>query len=271
MQHPKDEIKHVILKLLSTQSPDEQKKAMTRYFTENAEFRSPLHNVAAGRQSREDGLGVYQWLRVVSPNTEFESTNIIFNESSRTLVVEGNILFRIRFSPIPSQPARVFIIMKLEKKEKDYLIKSQEYLYQPQVPFTSSHIYLSSHKMIVAQELMMHLFPPFAPLVGFGLSTLTYASAIGAKLAQVMGVWRVSAESGSSGRESYAQAARRAPQGHENRAHSTDSRASDETRVGANENHSGSEKPGGGEPRVKVNGKSKKRKDASGYPDVATN
>ncbi|KAG6867638.1 hypothetical protein C0993_000207 [Termitomyces sp. T159_Od127] len=64
MQNPKEEIEDVLDKLITTKDPDEQRKAMVRYFAENAAFQSPVYNISPHQQSREDALGVYQ---LVSP------------------------------------------------------------------------------------------------------------------------------------------------------------------------------------------------------------
>ncbi|KAG6917406.1 hypothetical protein DXG01_002675 [Tephrocybe rancida] len=250
MQNPKHDIEAVLMRVLSTQSPDEQKKAIKRYFTENVAFRYPLYNVAAGQQSREDVLGIHQWLRVVSPTTGFEATNIVFDEESSALYVEGTIFFQMRYSPFVSQPSKVLILMKLKKNDQDYLISSQEYFYH-------------------ADQLSKQLFPPLAPVIKLTVSTLTYASAIGAKLAQVIGIWRVSDDgsiNGADDKGSYAEVAR-APPANANRAESVDSRTSEETRVGASE----SERHVGGDasPHKMLNGKHRKRRDASGHHAVA--
>ncbi|KAG6833341.1 hypothetical protein H0H87_008517 [Tephrocybe sp. NHM501043] len=245
MQNPTQEIEGVLIKLLSTQSPDEQKKAMSRHFTEDAEFRSPLYNVVPGQQSREDALGIYQWLRVLSPNTDFIANVVTFDEKNLIVIVRGKMLFLPRLSPIPPQPAKVTIVMDLKKEGDEYLIKSQEYFYQP-------------------TELINHVFPPIAPLVRFGFSALTYISAVGAKFAQVVGIWRVSDDSSSNGndnsKESKYQRFRSAPRTNGAREGSADSRASEDTRVGGSESFSGSEKQGG---RMKVK-KNRKRRDVSG-------
>ncbi|KAG5338822.1 hypothetical protein E4T56_gene13089 [Termitomyces sp. T112] len=250
MQNPKHDIEDVLYKLVTTKDPDEQKKAMTRYFSENAAFQSPVYKIAPHQQSREDALGVYQWLRIISPATRFDTTNIMYDEGSQTLIVEGNIIFPIRFLPMRPTPAKVLIHMKLKEHNKAYRITSQEVFYHP-------------------DQLTNHFFPMISPFIGFGLSTLAYASAIGAKLAQVMGIWRVSdSGKGNSGGNTDSQGHSTSTRVRGNRSNSNESHSSEETRIGPNEGHSGSEKQGGSEGAwhsVKSNGKQRKRRDASGY------
>lgn len=66
MQNPKQDIEDVLDKLITTKDPDEQKKAMGRYFAENAAFQSPFYKITPHQQSREDALGVYQLVSPVS-------------------------------------------------------------------------------------------------------------------------------------------------------------------------------------------------------------
>ncbi|KAG6902701.1 hypothetical protein C0995_012841 [Termitomyces sp. Mi166 len=250
MQNPKREIEDVISQLITTKNPKEQKKAITRYFAENASFQSPVYKIPPHQQSREDALGVYQWLRMISPATYFKATNIVFDEASEILMVEGNITFHFLFSLTQPKPAKVLIHMKLKKNNKEYVITSQEFFYHP--------------------DQLANTFLPFiSPLVGLGLSTFAYASAVSAKLAQVIGIWRVNddndgkSDDGKGNNASTTNANARSSHGHENRRNSSGSHSSEETKIGTNESHSGSERQGSGEGHSAK--KHRKRRDASGH------
>lgn len=93
MQNPLLEIKSVASLLTAAVSPDIQNDAIRKYFTEDAGFRHPLCSVSPGPLSREDILGVYQWVvyvaflhifylyrarwyRVMSPRIDIDITNV---------------------------------------------------------------------------------------------------------------------------------------------------------------------------------------------------
>ncbi|KAG6808587.1 hypothetical protein H0H92_003638 [Tricholoma furcatifolium] len=242
MQNPQREIDGVLQSLLNTQDPNVQKKTMIRCFTQDVALRSFFCNVEPHKQSREDALGVYQWLRIISPNTEFDTTNIAFNEDSKTLIVEGKILLRFRFYPILSKPANCVVVMKLKKNEGTYQIASQEYYIHP-------------------DQFINIAFSPLTPMVRLGLSSMAYTYAVGAKFAQVLGIWRINGDGGkASGTGPNGTASRNG-----NRTASISSHSSDETRIGAENNYSGSER--GGE-RQSTSKKARKRKDGGGHHGV---
>jgi hypothetical protein len=65
MQDPAREISAVLSSITSSSSPDIQRAAVTRYFTEDAGFRNPFFFVKPGPLSREEVLGVYQYVKRV--------------------------------------------------------------------------------------------------------------------------------------------------------------------------------------------------------------
>jgi hypothetical protein len=62
MQDPAREISVVLSCITSSPSPDTQRAAITQYFTEDAGFRNPFFFVKPGPLSREEVLGVYQYV-----------------------------------------------------------------------------------------------------------------------------------------------------------------------------------------------------------------
>ncbi|KAG6813567.1 hypothetical protein H0H92_009959 [Tricholoma furcatifolium] len=207
MQNPQRDIDGILRTILNTQDPNAQKETMIRCFTQDVALRSFFCNIEPHMQSREDALGVYQWLRIVSPNTEFDTTNIAFDENMQTLIVEGKILFRFRLYPVPSKPANFVVVMKLKKKERTYQIASHEYYIHP-------------------DQFINIAFSPLTPLIRLGFSSLAYTYAVGAKIAQVLGFWRINGATLRNG----------------NRTDSISSHSSEETRFSAENNYSGSER-----------------------------
>ncbi|KAF5376447.1 hypothetical protein D9615_008690 [Tricholomella constricta] len=61
MQNPQHDIKNVLHRLLTAESPNVQKDTLNKYFTEDVAFRSPFFHIAPRHLSREDVLGVYQY------------------------------------------------------------------------------------------------------------------------------------------------------------------------------------------------------------------
>lgn len=62
MQDPARDISAVVSSLTSSPTPDIQRAAVIKYFTEDAGFRNPFYFIKPGILSREDVLGVYQYV-----------------------------------------------------------------------------------------------------------------------------------------------------------------------------------------------------------------
>lgn len=62
MQDPAREIAFVVSSITSSPTPDIQREAVTKYFTDDAGFRNPFFFIKPGPLSREDVLGVYQYV-----------------------------------------------------------------------------------------------------------------------------------------------------------------------------------------------------------------
>jgi len=68
MEHPQDELRNIVPRLLSVDSPDTQKETVLKYFTENASFSHPLCRVESAPNSRNDILSIYQSVFARFPN-----------------------------------------------------------------------------------------------------------------------------------------------------------------------------------------------------------
>ena len=60
MQDPSREIVDVVKQFTAAATPDEQKAAIERYFTDDAGFQHPMCSVTPGPNSRSRILGIYQ-------------------------------------------------------------------------------------------------------------------------------------------------------------------------------------------------------------------
>jgi len=83
MQSPSVEINAVIKLISSSATPDIQKAAIYKYFTADVGYRHPLCAVEPAPKSREEVLGVYQWVSGIWSDTM--SLTYMANRWCRTL------------------------------------------------------------------------------------------------------------------------------------------------------------------------------------------
>jgi hypothetical protein len=62
MQDPAHDIAAVVSSLTSSPTPDIQRATVMKFFTEDAGFRNPFYYIKPGSLSREEVLGVYQYV-----------------------------------------------------------------------------------------------------------------------------------------------------------------------------------------------------------------
>lgn len=62
MQNPEKEITSVVRQLAAAESPDIQKAAFEKYMAPDVSFQHPVCAVASGANSREELLGIYQYM-----------------------------------------------------------------------------------------------------------------------------------------------------------------------------------------------------------------
>jgi len=180
MEDPASEIRQVILTVTSAINPDIQKAAIEKYFAPNAELHHPLCVVLAGAHSRDDILGVYQWYRVLSPNLTLEIRGVTHNPSSNELFVEVVQNFHIRWSPLPSAPARLIVHLILQPSDinpKLQVIKYQEDFFHP-------------------EDVASLIVPPFATIIRLMLRLGGVASNWNARLFGSLGYWSAKEDEG---------------------------------------------------------------------------
>ncbi|OAX38231.1 hypothetical protein K503DRAFT_175773 [Rhizopogon vinicolor AM-OR11-026] len=129
MQNPKNEIPSIITTLASTRSASALAQTISRYFTPDAQFWHPLCRSA----TREEILGVYQWYRIMSPQTRSRVLSVIYDETLNVLIVEVVQMFHIRYNPFPPSKARLNVRLTLREVNGLHYIARQEDFYHPTV------------------------------------------------------------------------------------------------------------------------------------------
>ncbi|KAK7436897.1 hypothetical protein VKT23_018917 [Stygiomarasmius scandens] len=179
MEDPEREITSVLLQLTSSSTADAQKAAMDKYFCSDVGFRHPLCYVPPVEGSREMLLGIYQWYKVMSPTIDAYVQSVVYDRERNILLLDVFQTFHIRLSPLRPSQSRLLVRITLKEIDELYYIAFQEDFYHP-------------------DDFMRLLVPPLAPLIRAFLTTASFASALYAKGAQILGFWRVTAQDKSS-------------------------------------------------------------------------
>lgn len=72
MQDPKKEIAGIVRTLCTTRDADELEDTVKKYYAQDAKFWHPLCKA----NSRNEILGLFQWYRLASPETEIKVSNV---------------------------------------------------------------------------------------------------------------------------------------------------------------------------------------------------
>ncbi|KIY44673.1 hypothetical protein FISHEDRAFT_50837, partial [Fistulina hepatica ATCC 64428] len=167
-----EDIRGVIYALTSTNSPDVQMDTINKYYLPNAAFKHPTCSVSSGPSSRDRILSIYQWYRVISPKLESEVKSVIFDSKLNIMDVEIVQQFHIFLSPFSAAPARLLVRLTLSQDAASglYYIAQQEDFYH-------------------TEDFIALILPPLVPLIQLCLYVAALFSIIGAKIAQVFGIW----------------------------------------------------------------------------------
>ncbi|TFK70991.1 hypothetical protein BDN72DRAFT_765690 [Pluteus cervinus] len=133
MENPSKEIADVVHQICTSLSPDVQKETIERCFTHDAAFDHPLVSVPGGPGSRERLLGVYQWYRVLSPNTKVEVKHTTWDEANKLLWLDVCQTFSPRISPLPGFPADMVVRLSMRKEGNLWCIEHQQDFFEPAV------------------------------------------------------------------------------------------------------------------------------------------
>lgn len=150
MQNPQRDLPVVLTALATSRSPADLRTAVQKFYTHDASLHHPLGIVEHGPNSRQKILGVYEWHRIISPDTTSSVNAMLYDRKHHVLVVEVTQYFHVRISPFKAAPSRYIIRVVLQERDKEFYIYSQEEFLHP-------------------MDLMNSVLPPLAPLVRLAL------------------------------------------------------------------------------------------------------
>ncbi|KAG1761422.1 hypothetical protein EDD22DRAFT_761258, partial [Suillus occidentalis] len=149
MQNPQRDLPVVLTALATSRNPADLRTAVKKFYTHDASLHHPLRIVEHGPNSRQKILGMYEWHRIISPDTT-TSVNAYMIGKHHVLVAEVTQYFHVRISPFKAAPSRYIIRVALQERDKEFYIYSQEEFLHP-------------------MDLMNSVLPPLAPLVRLAL------------------------------------------------------------------------------------------------------
>ncbi|KIL00187.1 hypothetical protein PAXRUDRAFT_23402 [Paxillus rubicundulus Ve08.2h10] len=125
MQNPKAEITAIVTTLTSTKSNSELVDTISKYFTPDAQF---VHLICVAG-SRAEILWIYQWYRIMSPETKCDVENIIYDRDLNVIVLDMVQWFSPRFRFSSPAPARLNTRLTLLENDRLHYIARQEDFY----------------------------------------------------------------------------------------------------------------------------------------------
>ncbi|KAG9316640.1 hypothetical protein JVU11DRAFT_2694 [Chiua virens] len=165
MQDPKKDIPKVVHTLMTTRDANELENTIKHYFLPDAKFLHPLANA----NSRDEILGLFQWVRVASPKLSIQVDNVMYDADLNVAVVEIRERFHEWFNPLPSMASRMVIRLKLRKTNGYHKIELEEDFMHP-------------------TDLMGFFASPLVPLVAMSLRVGCLISNLGACVFRSVGL-----------------------------------------------------------------------------------
>ncbi|EIW78036.1 hypothetical protein CONPUDRAFT_32584, partial [Coniophora puteana RWD-64-598 SS2] len=147
MQNPKDEVRVLLTDLCTAPNAKALEGIFQKYYTPDARLLNPV--CQAG--TRKGIQNIFELYRIMSPNTEARTKSVMYDESTKVVMLEAEHNFHLWFSPFPKKPARVNVRLSLKEINGRLFIYQQEDLY---------------HWVDVAAMIL----PPLAPIVGIMLA-----------------------------------------------------------------------------------------------------
>ncbi|KAG1769071.1 hypothetical protein EV702DRAFT_1142914 [Suillus placidus] len=150
MQTPQRELPVVLTALTTSSNPADLRATVKKFYTQDASLHHPLRIVEHGANSRQKILGMYEWYRIISPDTT-SIVNVAYHDRKRhVLIAEVTQHFHIRINPFKAAPSRYIVRIELQEREKLFYIYAQEESMHP-------------------TDLMNSVLPPLTPLVRLAL------------------------------------------------------------------------------------------------------
>ncbi|KAG6375377.1 hypothetical protein JVT61DRAFT_2932 [Boletus reticuloceps] len=136
MQDPKKDITNIIHTLCTTRDAKELETTVEKYFVADAKFSHPMCKA----NSRNEILGLFQWYRLASPETQINIRSVMYDNDLNVLVVEVEEKLNVWFNPLPSKAGRMVVRLQLRKMHGAFYIVAEEDLAHPmdQIGFLAS-------------------------------------------------------------------------------------------------------------------------------------
>ncbi|KAH0827885.1 hypothetical protein J3R83DRAFT_3513 [Lanmaoa asiatica] len=169
MQDPKKEITNIIRTLCTTRDAKVLEETVMKYFVPDAKFSHPLCRA----NSRNEILGLFQWYRLASPETQVHVPSVMYDAELNVLVIEVKEKLNVWFIPLPSKAGRMIVRLQLRKTNGSHYIMLEEDLTHPMVRpiFVTSRFWrvmISYHRRINLGFLASPLLPLAAIFLRFG-------------------------------------------------------------------------------------------------------
>ncbi|KAG2129582.1 hypothetical protein DEU56DRAFT_816851, partial [Suillus clintonianus] len=163
MENPQRDLPGALSALTTSRKPSDLREAVDKFYTQDASLHHPFRIVEHGKNSSQKILGVFEWCRIVSPDTTIEVNSVLYDKKNQVVVAEVTQNFRPRISPFKAAPSRYIIRLKLQERDRLLYIYSQEDFLHP-------------------MDLMNSILPPLTPLVRLALVFFAFMTAMCSKV-----------------------------------------------------------------------------------------
>ncbi|KAG2360250.1 hypothetical protein BDR07DRAFT_1487292 [Suillus spraguei] len=158
MQNPQRDISLVLTTLTTSRNPADLRAAVNKFYTHDASLHHPFRIVEHGKNSRQKILAMYEWYRIISPDT---TSNV--NAEKSCYFCRGNPALSYSNQPLKVAPSRYTIRIQLQERDKVFYIYSQEEFLHP-------------------MDWMNSVLPPLTPLVRFALVFFAFMGVMCSKI-----------------------------------------------------------------------------------------
>ncbi|KAG2071207.1 hypothetical protein BDR04DRAFT_1098573 [Suillus decipiens] len=163
MQSPQRDIPFVLKTLTTSRNPADLRVAVNKFYTHDASLHHPFRIVEHGENSRQKILSMYEWYRIISPDTTSDVKVVSHDKKNCVVFADVTQHFHIRISPFKAVPSRYTIRIQLQERDKMFYIYSQEEFLHP-------------------IDWMNSVLPPLTPLVRLALVFFTSMGVVCSKI-----------------------------------------------------------------------------------------
>ncbi|KAG2106192.1 uncharacterized protein F5147DRAFT_548874, partial [Suillus discolor] len=155
MDNPQRDLPDVLTALTTSSSPADLRAAVNKFYMHDASLHHPFRVVEHETNSRQKILAMYEWYRIISPDTTSNVDSVCYDRKRHVLVAEVTQHFHVRISPFKAAPSRYIMRIQLQERDKLFYIYDQEEFMHP-------------------TDLMNSVLPPLTPLVRLALVFFTF-------------------------------------------------------------------------------------------------